>query len=111
MTRYDIVEGTTEPLDIALKDKGVAINGTSPDTAVTLEIAKRLADGTTEAVETPPTVAWLSKANGTVRVLGAETLALGSYLVRYKLTTGSSVGYCPNGEKADLWVVVPVANR
>lgn len=95
--------GTSEPLDFGLRDNGAAINGTGWDVA--LEIARR--DGA--AIATPPTVAWLSQAAGTVRVIGTEALTLGSYHVRFQLTdSASKVGYCPNGLTPDLWVVVPV---
>lgn len=100
--------GTSEPQDFALLDAGVAINGTA--ITVSLEIAQ-YASGTTSEVDTPPTVAWLSAAAGTVRVTGTESLEIGTYLVRFKLTdAGSLIGFVPNLAKADIWRVVPVPN-
>lgn len=105
--KYTIPFGTSEPQDFALKDDGEALDGSGFTLA--LEIKKHVTGGT-EVVTGPPAVAWLNQSGGTVRVTGVEGLALGSYLVRYKLTDGlGKVGYAPNGEKADLWHVVAVA--
>jgi hypothetical protein len=99
--------GTSEPQDFALLDAGAAINGTAID--VDLEIAA-YAGGVPSEVDTPPTVAWLSAAAGTVRVTGTESLAVGTYLVRFKLTdAGDLIGFVPNLAKADIWRVVAIA--
>lgn len=102
---HTIPFGTSEPQDFALLDEGAPLVGTG----LTLELVITEANGT--ALGSPaPTVAWLVQADGTVRVLGTETLSLGSYSVRYQLTDGlGQVGYAPNGDAADTWDVVPVA--
>lgn len=107
--RHTIPFGTSEPQDFALtQSSGAVVVGTGIDIA--LEIALRSGDGTV-AVTSPPTVAWLDRLAGTVRVTGTEALAVGSYLVRFQLTDGGGqVGFVPNGEKADVWHVVPVPN-
>lgn len=107
MSKEFIVFGTSDPLDVGLTNNGAAFPGTGLD--VSLEIEK-YTDGVYSVVEDPPTVDWLSAAAGTVRVTGTETLALGNYAVRYKITNGAQIGRIPNGEKSDLWTVVPVGN-
>jgi hypothetical protein len=105
--KYTIPLGTSEPQDFALKDDGASFDASGYTLA--LEIARKIAGGT-EAVTSPPTVAWLNQTGSTVRVSGVERLTLGSYFVRFKLTDGGGkVGFVPNGEKADLWHVVAVA--
>lgn len=92
---------TSEPQDFQLRDDGAAYDGTG--ITVTLEIA----ESTGATIATPPTVAWISAAAGTVRVSGVETLAVGTYYVRYVLTDGAGkVGYIPNGRPPDIWYVV-----
>lgn len=106
-TRYVIPLGTSEPQDFELRNNGVAINGTGY--AIGIEVA-RFADGAVIGVPAP-SIAWLVQAAGTVRVTGVEAFVAGNYLVRFRLTDGSSkIAYVPNGEHADLWLVVPVAN-
>jgi hypothetical protein len=106
-----IVEGQTEPVDVQLKTQpagGELTNlvGTGLDVAIEIQ---RYEDGVLTDVDTPPTVAWLSQAGGTVRVSGIETLEVGSYAVRFTLTNiANDVGYVPNGPTADLWRVVAV---
>lgn len=98
---HTIPYGTSEPQDFELQDNGEAIDGTG--FAVGIEILTH----TGEDVGTEPTVAWLSQADGTVRVSGVENLAVGTYKVRFTLTDGSGkVGYVPNGLVADTWKVV-----
>lgn len=93
--------GTSEPQDFQLRDDGSAYVGTG--ITVTLEIANRSG----AVIATPPTVAWVSAAAGTVRVSGVEHLAVGTYYVRYVLTdSGGDVGYIPNGRSPDIWAVV-----
>lgn len=104
ITRHYIPFGTTEPQDFQVRDLGVPVNGLG--WTVGLEITDE--DGVEPA--TPPTVDWLDAATGKVRVSGVENLAVGTYLVRYKLTdSGGDFGYAPNGKYADTWIVVPVA--
>lgn len=102
---YRIVEGTTEPQDYTLLDDGVALVGTG--LTVGLKVYSNGQLVTTGA----PTVAWLSQADGTVRVSGMDGLTAGEYAVRYTLTDASSkVGYVPGGpnvDKADRWIIVP----
>lgn len=107
MSKEFIVIGTSEPLDVGLTNNGAAFPGTGR--VVSLEIEK-YTDGVYSAVTGPPTVAWLSEADGTVRVTGHGALALGNYAVRYKITAGAQIGHIPNGDKSDLWTVVPVGN-
>lgn len=102
--------GTSEAQEFALRhNNGQAISGVGVD--IELEIFKKVDDDWVEIAEEddPPTVAWISEELGTIRVSGVETLEVGSYRVRYKLTDAfDKIGYCPNGEKADLWRVVDI---
>lgn len=101
--------GTTEPADLQLTDDGENLVGTG--LTLGLEIEKYV-NGAMVAIDTPPTVAWLSAAAGTVRVTDLDNLDEGNYYVRFSLDNGAgSVGYVPNGKSADLWQVVPLANR
>ena len=100
---YTIVEGDSEPQDFQLTDDGVALVGTG--FAVTLAIGP--ASDADTLPDTLPTVAWLDQAAGTVRVLGCENLAVGSYHVRFVLTDDDDKeGSTPNGARAELWTVV-----
>lgn len=95
--------GTSEAQDFLLRNDGAALDGTGY--TVALEIENRSG----AAIATPPTVAWISAAAGTVRVSGVETLDEGTYVVRFALTDGASdVGYAPNHRAPDVWIVVPV---
>lgn len=95
--------GTSESQDFQLVDRGDPIDGTGLD--VSLEIAAT--NGS--PIDPLPTVSWIDQAIGTVRVVGVENLAVGGYRVRYQLTDIiDTIGYAPNGEKADLWHVVAV---
>jgi hypothetical protein len=106
---FTIVVGTSEPLDFELRDKGIAIDGSGLTIALAIT---QLVDGQPATVTSPPTVAWLDIAAGTVRVSGAGALPVGNYLVRYQVTdNGGRVGFFPNGDKADIWRVVPVPAR
>lgn len=99
-TNYEIVQGTTEPQDFQLYDDGAALVGTG--WTVTLVFRETLG-------VTPPTVAWLSQAAGTVRVSGIDALPVGRYHVRYKLTDDASkFGYAPSGDASDVWHIVRV---
>ena len=101
--------GTSEPLDVQLLNDAANLVGTG--LTLGLEI-KHYVNGVMTTVASPPTVAWLSQAGGTVRITSAHLLAVGSYYVRYTLTdSGGKVGYCPNTKSSDRWDVVPVANR
>lgn len=103
--KHIIPFGTSEPQDFELRDRGDAIDGTGLTVELTI-----VALGTAIDPLTAPTVAWLDQLAGTVRVLGVDRLALGNYRVRFKLTDVlNTIGYAPNGEKADLWTVVAVA--
>jgi len=107
MQRYHIPVGTSEPQDFLLRNNGAAINGTGFTVGIQVSTLEN-------GVATPhaaPTVAWLDQPAGTVRVTGLEAFAVGNYVARFTLTDGTGkVGFCPNGERGDLWVVVPVAN-
>jgi hypothetical protein len=96
--------GTTGPQDFQLLDDGLPLVGTGLDVALVISYANGASIGSPE-----PTAAWLSQANGTVRVSGAGTLPVGTYSVRYQLTDGvGNVGYAPNGDAADDWDVVRI---
>jgi hypothetical protein len=96
-----IVQGTSEPQDFALLDDGVALVGT--DLTVNIEVYLNAVLVTSS----PPTVAWLNQAGGTVRVSGVENLAVGSYQVRFKLTArAGKIAYCPNLSSPDRWRVL-----
>ena len=100
MTHVIPVE-TSEAQDFQLRDDGEPLVGTG--FTVTLEITNRSG----AAIATPPTVAWLSQAAGTVRVSGCENLAIGTYYVRFILTdSGGKVGYVPNARRPYIWHVV-----
>jgi hypothetical protein len=97
---YNIVQGTSEPQDFLIRNDGDALDGSG--FTIGLSIYQ---DG--QVPSSVPTVAWLSQANGTVRVSGVNVLSSGEYRVRFSLTDGSSkVGYVPNGPDADRWIVV-----
>lgn len=103
--------GTSEPQQFGLRhNNGDPIDGTGID--VELEIYEKVDDVWTLIEDTPPTVGWLgTPSDGNVTVTGVDTLAVGNYRVRFKFTdTNDDIGYCPNGEKADLWKVVAIAN-
>lgn len=95
---HTMVAGTSEPQDFQLKDDGANLVGTGFTVGIVWS-------ETTPAG--PPTVAWLSQAAGTVRVTGCASMAVGKYPFRFSLTDGASaVGYCPNGDAPDEWLVV-----
>jgi len=98
MTPHIMVVGTSEPQDFQLLEDGVAKDGTGWD----VDIEWR------DSPDTPPTVAWLVQASGTVRVTGTESMAVGQYRFRFSLTDGGGdVGYVPNLDKeANVWRVV-----
>ncbi len=103
--------GTAEPQLFGLRNKVdgemVAINGAGLD--VELEI---YAKGSETPLESPPVASWSDQDAGKVQVDGCETLAVGHYHVRFKLTDGSSKpGYSPNEGDADLWKVVAIGYR
>lgn len=106
--QFAIPVGSSEPADFQLKDQGLPFDGSG--CTIALEI-KLYFNGTTSAVASPPSIAWLDQAGGKVRVTGVAALAIGNYLVRYKVTDAfGNIGYFPNGDKADLWRVVPIAS-
>lgn len=101
-----IPEGTSEPQDFQLLNDGVPLVGTGLDVALEIESPRGQA-----LSPQPCQVAWLSQANGTVRVTGIEELPIGRYRVRYILTNSASppeLGYVPNGQQPDIWHVVEV---
>lgn len=101
--------GTSEPQDFQFRN-AIAGGAATAIVGTGLTVTLQIHDARTGvAVASPPSVAWLDQAAGTVRVTGTGTLALGSYLVRYKLTdAGTLVGFAPNGAQADIWRVVKV---
>jgi hypothetical protein len=97
--------GTSEPQMFQLRDNGEPLPGTG------LTVSFEIFRGVTP-VESPPAADWLDQAAGTVVVTGMETLAVGEYRVRYKLTDAEDViGYVPNGKSADKWIVVRIPNK
>lgn len=107
--KHIIVVGTSEPQDFEVRNDGVALDGTGYDVA--LEITQ-LVNGVATPVSNPPTANWLTAATGKVRVTGVESLAIGNYLVRFRVTDGgNAIGFFPNGDKADLWRVVDIPAR
>lgn len=99
---HTIPYGTSEPQDFALFDNGIALVGTGFSVALTITTASGAVLGSPA-----PTVAWLSQADGTVRVSDVQTLPVGSYSVRFQLEDlAGSIGYAPNGDSADTWDVV-----
>ena len=94
--------GTTEPQDVQLRNNGEAFDGSGLDIELVI-------DNRRGTVGSPAPVAeWLDQAAGTVRVTGVGVLAVGLYDVRYRVTTGSDVGFFPNGDEPDVWEVVAV---
>lgn len=106
-----IVLGETTAKLQQLTEEGEPLVGTGLD--VELEIKKYVGAVMTAVDEDElPTVAWQNQALGIVEITEVENLSVGSYFVRYKLTNGDAeFDYVPNGEKADLWTVVAVANK
>ncbi|MGE3175937.1 MAG: hypothetical protein AB7O32_00590 [Vicinamibacterales bacterium] len=103
MSVHVIPEGTGEPQDFQLRNDGSALVGTG--LTVSLEIAAYSG----AAVVSPPSVAWLDQAAGTVRVTGTELLPRDSYAVRYKLEdVAGAIGFVPNAAAPDVWQVVRV---
>jgi hypothetical protein len=100
---YHIVEGTSEPQDFQILDDGAELVGTG------LTLAIRVYSNGTLVSTSPPTVAWLDQAAGTVQVSGIESLAAGEYNVRYTLTdSGGKVGFVPGGPNvtaSDTWII------
>jgi hypothetical protein len=83
-----MVVGTSEPQDFQLLDEGVPFVGTG----FTVEIVWR-----GNAPAGPLSVAWISAADGTVRLTGTSQIAVGTYGFRWKLTDGiGQVGFIPN---------------
>lgn len=104
---FIVAVGTSEPADFQLRDRGQPFDASGCSVEI---VINRYLNNQTSNVASPPTVAWLNQAAGTVRVTGLATLPIGNYLVRYKVTDAyQNVGYFPNGDKADLWRVVPIA--
>jgi hypothetical protein len=94
-----VVLGTSGPQDFQIYDDDAPLDGTG----LTLGIEWR-----TEP-ETPPTVAWLNQATGTVRMSGCEGLTRTDHAFRFTLTDGSNkVGYAPNGPAPNILRVVRV---
>jgi hypothetical protein len=97
---YYIPEGTTSR-KFTLLDSGAAMVGTGFTVTLVCETSAG------ESLTSPPTVAWLNQAVGTVTVSGLASLAVGEYHVRFKLTDGASdVDFVPNGGDADRWIVM-----
>lgn len=95
--------GTSEPQDFQLRNDGSALVGSG------LVVTLAIEDQSGAVIGTPPTVAWLSEAGGTVRVLGVEALPVGTYTVRFELTDGGGrLGFVPNRLAPDVWRVVPI---
>jgi len=106
-----IVEGETTAKPQQLLEEGEPFDGTG--LTVELEIKRWNGSAMVDIGVSPgPVAAWQTQATGIVEVTGVDALSLGSYFVRYKLTNGASeFDYIPNGDRSDLWQVVPVAAR
>jgi hypothetical protein len=98
----------TKPLQIT--ENGEAKDCSGLDISLHIE---RYVDGAFAEVEAPPTVEWTTAAEGKYDVIGAGALEVGNYYARVGLTNGADeLEWVPNKTKpADLWVVVPIANR
>ena len=106
-----IVEGETTAKLQQLLEEGEPYNATGLD--VELEIKKWNGSAMVDIGVSPgPVAAWETIGEGIVEVTGVDSLPIGNYFVRYKLTNGAAeFDYIPNGDKADLWQVVAVAAR
>lgn len=111
MATYKRPVSTSEPWDFTLKEQGEA-KDLSDFSAVELIISTTKGNVVTAPSAPVPTVAFLSKPAGTVRVSGAENLALGNYFVRFKLTDGAGkVFFVPADEEedaCDVWTITGI---
>lgn len=106
-----IVEGTSEPYDVQLYDDGEPFVGTGFFITLVIVHSSGAVVGSFDAL--PPVAAWLSQADGTVRITGTETLTVGEYAVRFRVTDAlETVGYFPRegavGAVWETWEVVSV---
>jgi hypothetical protein len=101
--RYRMVQGTSDPHDFRLLEEGAAFTDGELD-GVTIAMEWRTAP------DDPPTVDWLDRDAGTVRVTDTEDMAVGLYRFRWKLTdAGGIVSYVPNEDlESNEWRVMRV---
>jgi hypothetical protein len=99
MAQYDIVEGTTSPIEFQLYENGTPLNITGYDLTLLLEDRNgNTVDGTVSVTDS---------ANGKVRFLpltiGTFTAANGPYFARWKLIDGVGwISFVPNSNR-DVW--------
>jgi hypothetical protein len=98
---HEMVVGTTEPQDFALENDEAAIDGTGLTPDIHIE------DALTGEAVAGLSVTWLDQEGGTVRVDGADTLAVGRYKVRFSVDNGAgSLGWFPRDGQPMVWKVV-----
>lgn len=99
-TTHTMVVGTSEPQDFQLLDDGVALVGAGWTVAIEFRAP---------APATPPTVAWLNQATGTVRVTGCASMPVGRYYCRFRITDGDDAeAFVPGVPAALEWRVIAV---
>lgn len=101
---YDIVEGTSGPLEFQLLENGVAIDLT------TITVTLLLEDRTGTTVSSPGTVTVTDAMTGKVTLTPTNTAVFvassGPYFARWKLTTTTpTVFYVPSSNR-DTWAIV-----
>jgi hypothetical protein len=107
-----IVEGATVPKHLQITENGTAKDCSGLD--LSLEISKYENGAMTEVDDDDvPTIAWTTQAEGKYAITEYDALEVGNYYARVGLTNGDDeIDWVPNKTKAaDLWVVVPIANK
>ena len=100
---YDIVEGTTNPLQFQLLEVGVPITLIGITVTIVAEdrTGATVSIGTITVIDAVNGIVQLTPTNGTVFVPST-----GPYLVRWQLTDGSgNVSYVPTSNR-DIWNIV-----
>jgi hypothetical protein len=103
MAMYDIVAGTTTPLQFQLLEDGSPIN------LLNVTVALLLSDRTGATVSNPGTVTVTDEDEGKVQLAPASVnvfvSADGPYQARWKLTGASGISYVPSSNR-DVWNII-----
>lgn len=105
-----IVLGSTVAKPLQITENGAVKDCTGLTISLHIE---QYDDGVYSDVTDPPTVAWTTQTEGKYAVTDYDGLEEGNYYARIGLTNGDGeIDWVPNKTKpADLWTVVPVANK